>query len=83
MLQLDGVSEIGFVTHLSHMDRVKKAFESQELTVIAAATGWPVPKAEGLGAAHFVPSFTGYMRTRHLIYSWLVDSRAQVLSLLL
>ena len=79
LLQSEGLSQIILVTHLSHMDRAKMAFESQELTVTAAATGWPVPKVEGLGAAHFVPSFAGYIKTRHLLYSWLAALRGRYL----
>lgn len=80
ILRSEGVSNIILVTHVSHMYRAKMAFESQKLKVIAAATGWPEPKVEGLSAGHFMPSFAGYIQTRHLLYSWLVDSRAKVLS---
>lgn len=79
ILQSEGVSQIILVTHVHHMERAKMAFESEELTVTAAATGWPVPKVEALSAAHFVPSFAGYMKTRHLLYRWLVELRGAVL----
>jgi hypothetical protein len=39
-----------------------------------------VPRDEGLNAGHFVLSFPGYTKTRHLFYCWLVDLRARVLS---
>lgn len=77
ILKSNGVSNIILVTHFSHMDRAKMAFEAHELTVIAAATGWPAPKTEDIRASHFVPSFAGYIKTRHLIYSWLVEQRGK------
>ena len=80
ILKSDGVTNTILVTHFSHMGRAKTAFESQELKVIAAAVGWPEPKAEGLAAAHFIPSFAGYIKTRNLIYSWLVETRGDLLS---
>jgi uncharacterized SAM-binding protein YcdF (DUF218 family) len=82
ILRLQGLSNIILVTHFSHMDRAKMAFESQDLKVIAAATGWPVPNAENLRVGHFVPSFAGYIKPRHLIYRWLVQQRVEILSTL-
>ncbi len=69
MLKRDGIRRIALVTQASHMPRAVKAFEQAGLTVIAAPTGYTLPRRSA--TLEWLPSASGLQASQEVLHEWL------------